>query len=160
MESEKNINKIIHIQKILLVLIKKYENKTRQLLDCDIDEIPKLVNSRESILNRIGSLTREILKYCDRNSLECRAFENKCSRGELPEELTEIFDLRQEFNIYGARAHSMEPEIIERIKIIKDDLLIKIKENNSDVTAKAAKYYRSGLNQGKNFYFPENKKKI
>ena len=155
-----NIKKIIHIQKILLVLIKKYENKTRQLLDCDIDKISELVNSRESILNRIGVLTREILKYCDRNSLEYKAFENKCNRGELPEELTEIFDLRQEFNIYGARAHSMEPEIIERIQIIKDDLLKKIKENNSGVTAKAAKYYNSGFDQGKNFYFPENKKKI
>lgn len=155
-----NIKKIIHIQKILLVLIKKYENKTRQLLDCDIDKISELVNSRESILNRIGVLSREILKYCDRNSLEYKAFKNKCSRGELPEELTEIFDLRQEFNIYGARAHSMEPEIIERIQIIKDELLVKIKENNSGVTAKAAKYYNSGFDQGKNFYFPENKKKI
>lgn len=160
MESEKNIKKIIHIQKILLILIKKYESKTRQLLDCDVDKISELVSSRGSILNRIGVLSRETLKYCDVNSLEYQAFTNKCSRGELPDELKEIFDLRQEFNIYGARAHSMDPEIIERIQITREDLLKKIKENNSGVTAKAAKYYNSGFDQGKNFYFPENKKKI
>ena len=160
MENTENIKKITHIQKILLVLIKKYENKTRQLLDCDIDKISVLVNSRGSILNRIEVLSKEILKYCDADSLEYQAFKNKCSRGELPEQLKEIFDLRQEFNIYGVRAHNMEQEIIERIQIKREELLEKIKENNSGATAKAAKYYNAGLNQGKNFYFPENKKRI
>ncbi len=157
---EINTEKIIHIQKTLLVLIKKYESKTRQLLDCDIDKISELVTSRDSILKRIGVLSNEILKYCGEESLAYKAFKNSCNRSELTDELKEVFDLRQEFNIYGARAYSMDPEIVERIKINRDMLLEKIKDNNSSSTAKAAKYYNAGLTQGKNVYFPENKKKI
>jgi len=155
-----NIEKINNLQKKLLVLIKKYEEKTRKLLDCEVDEIPILINSRESILKRIHELSGEIVFYCDGNKLMKAAFENTCNRNELPEEYYEIFDSRQEFNIYASRTHSMEPGIIERIKYTKDKLMEKIKENNSGPASKAAKYYSAGLTQGKNLYFPENKKKI
>ncbi len=155
-----NIEKITDIQKKLIVLIKKYEEKTKKLLTCDIDEISVLVNSRESILKRIWELSGEITFLCGENTQMKSAFENTCDRNQLPSELFEIFDLRQEFNIYAARAHSMEPGIIEIIQMNRDSLLEKIKEHNSGPAAKAAKYYNAGLTQGKNFYFPENKKKI
>lgn len=155
-----NIKKITDIQQKLIVLIKKFEEKSKQLLECDIDEIANLVNSRQSIIDRIIFLSNEIYKLCDEDSLQRLAFENKCDRSSLSEEEKEIFDLRQEFNIYAVRAHNMDSEIIGRIQIYKDKLLVKIKQNNSGVTAKAAKYYNAGLSQGKNLYFPENKRKI
>jgi len=155
-----NIEKIIEIQKKLISLIKKYEKKTHKLIDCDIDEISMLVKSRENILKRIWELSGEVTYLCGENTQMKAAFENTCGRSELPEEIYEIFDLRQEFNIYAARAHSMEPGIIEKIHMLKDNLLTQIKENNAGPAAKAAKYYNAGLTQGKNLYFPENKKKI
>lgn len=155
-----NIEKIIENQKKLLILIQKYEDKTRLLLACDIDEIEDLVNSRESIINRIDELTKEIISLCSESSLEYLAFKNKCEREDLPENIKEIFDLRQEFNGYAMRAHNMDPEIIEKISINRDLLLKKIKENNAGQTAKAAKYFSAGLSQGQNIYFPENKRKI
>ena len=33
------------------------------------------------------------------------------------QEIQEIFDLRQEFNIYAVRAHNMDPEIIGKIQM-------------------------------------------
>ncbi len=154
------IHDIIEIQKKLLVLIKKYEEKTVKLLSCDVEEIEMLVSTRGSILDRIGVLSGMVIGSCGRDSIEVQAFTNKCDRGNLPSEFVEIFDLRQEFNIYAIRSYGMEPEIIERIQIKKDVLLEKIKKNNSSATAKAARYYNGGLSQGQNLYFPKNKKKI
>lgn len=159
-EFMENIEKIIENQKKLLILIQKYEDKTRSLLECDIDEIESLVNARGSIIERIDELTNEILSICNDDSFEYFAFKNKCERDDLPDNIKEIFDLRQEFNSYAIRARNMDPEIIEKININRDSLLIKIKENNSGQTAKAAKYFSAGLSQGQNIYFPENKKKI
>ena len=159
-EFMENIEKIIENQQKLLVLIQKYEDKSRLLLGCDIDEIADLVNARESIINRIDVLTKEILSICNETSPEYLAFKNKCDRESLPENIKEIFDLRQEFNSYAMRAYNMDPEIVEKIKINRDLLLKKIKENNSGQTAKAAKYFNAGLSQGQNIYFPENKRKI
>ncbi len=155
-----NFEIIIEIQKKLLILIKKYEDASRKLLECDIDEITNHVNTRESIINRIAELTNQIYCQCDEDSPERLAFKNKCDRSSLPDNLKEIFDLRQEFNSYAVRARDMDPEITERITINRELLLEKIKKINSGQTAKAAKYFNSGITEGKNVYFPENKKKI
>lgn len=155
-----NFEIIIENQKKLLILIKKYEDASRKLLECSIDEITNFVNTRESIVNRIDELTCDIFNLCDEDSPEYLAFKNKCERESLPDNIKEIFDLRQEFNSYAVRAHNMNPEIIERININRDNLLEKIKTINSGQTAKAAKYFNSGMTAGKNIYFPENKKKI
>lgn len=155
-----NFEKIIENQKKLLVLIQKYESKSKQLLESDIDSIAELVNDRGAIISRIDVLTGEILNLCEENSPEYHAFKNDCDRSSLPENIKQIFDLRQEFNSYAIRAHNMDPEIIEKISINRDKLLKKIKENNNSQTAKAAKYFSAGISQGQNFYFPENKRKI
>ena len=155
-----NIEKITDIQKKLIILIKKYEDSTRKLLDCDIDDITNLVATRGNVLKRIDELTKAVNFLARDDSRIIPAFTNQCERNSLPSELQEIFDLRQEFNIYAVRAHEMEPEIIERIQMTKEMLMKKIRENNSGSTAKAAKYYNAGLTQGENFYFPKNNKKI
>ena len=52
----------------------------------------------------------------------------------------------------------MEPQITERIIILKNDLMNKIKKNNSGQNAKAAKYAGAGLSGGKSFSFLKIKK--
>lgn len=152
--------KIIEIQGKINDLMKKYEDYTRKLLVCDIDEISGYIGSRNMIIKKIDILNNEILEMCDKNSFEYLAYKNLCDRSELTDNLKEIFDLRQEFNGIAARVKSMDPEITERISIEKDKLLVKIKKNNTGQNAKAAKYFNAGLSQGSNIYFPENKKKI
>ncbi len=155
-----NFEIIIENQKKLLILIQKYEHASRKLLECSIDEIENHINTRESVVNRIDELTKEILSLCEENSPEYLAFKNKCDRNSLPENIKKIFDMRQEFNSYAVRARDMDPEIIERIHIKRNLLLEKIKAINSGQSAKAAKYFNSGITEGKKIYFPENKKKI
>lgn len=155
-----NFEKIIENQKKLLILIEKYETQSRKLLESDVDDIINLVNSRGSILKRIDHLTKEIFALCEEDSYEYHAFKNDCNRSDLPDYAKEIFDLRQQFNSHAVRAHDMDPEIIEKIKILRSHLLDDIKENNNSQTAKAAKYYGAGLTQGENFYFPKNNRKI
>lgn len=155
-----NLKKIIDNQEKINELTEKYENCTRKLLSCSVDEIPGFVDKREVLLKKIGALDNEILDLCEENSQEYLAYKNICDRSELPDELKEVFDLRQQFNSSAARIQDMEPEIKERIAIERDRLLEKIKKNNSGQNAKAAKYFNAGLSQGKNIYFPENKKRI
>ncbi|MGN0613881.1 MAG: hypothetical protein ACI4JB_08280 [Porcipelethomonas sp.] len=152
--------KIIEFQKKLLKLIQRYESAARSLLECDIDRIKFLVDEREEIIRKIDRVTKEILVLCPENSPQMLAFKNLCDRDSLTDDLKEVFDLRQQFNAFAARAHSMDQQIIERIQITRDSLLQKIKENNAGQVAKAAKFYSAGLTQGKNIYFPENKRKI
>lgn len=54
----------------------------------------------------------------------------------------------------------IEIQVTDRIRIEKENLLKKIKSNNSGQNAKAAKYVNGGLNTGQNVFFPENKKLI
>lgn len=155
-----NLEKIIENQRRINDLMRKYEDSTRKLLVCTIDEISGYIEARDSLIKQIDILNNEVLNLCDENSSEYLAYKNFCDRSELPDETKEIFDLRQEFNGIAVRVKSMDPEITERISIEKDKLLVKIKKNNTGQNAKAAKYFNAGLSQGENIYFPENKKKI
>ncbi|MGN1482013.1 hypothetical protein [Porcipelethomonas sp.] len=154
------VEKIIENQKKINSFMEKYEDYTRKLLGCSIDDITKYINAREELISKIDISNKEILSLCEENSFEYMAYKNLCGRGELPDTYTEIFDLRQNFNSILARVKSMEPEIIERITIEREKVLKKIKENNSGQNAKAAKFFNAGISSGQNMFFPENKKQI
>lgn len=149
-ENQKRINK----------LISQYEKITRKLLDCDVDDILILTEKRKSISQEITKLDNQIRNECSETPKALEAYLNKCDRSELTDELKHIFDLRQEFNGIAFGISSMDPEIIERINLIRDDLVLKIKKNNSGQNAKAAKYAKTGISDGSNFFVPENKKLI
>ena len=150
----------IQKQQKLLFLITKYEEESAALLDCDIDEVTEHINERDRIVKLVDVLTKEILKMCPKDSPEYNAFKNSCSRDELSPELQQDFDLRQQFNTHMTRAHSMDPDIISRLKSTRDGIVKEIKENNSGQNANAAKFYTNSMSGGKNVFFPKNKKEI
>lgn len=150
----------IQKQQKLLFLITKYEEHTLALLDCDTDEVPEHIDERDRIVKLVDVLTKEILKICPEGSPEYKAFRNSCSRDELSPKMQQIFDLRQQFNTHMTRAHSIDPDVITRIKSTRDDIVKEIKENNSGQNANAAKFYTNSMSRGKNVYFPKNKKEI
>ena len=149
-ENQKRINK----------LISQYEKITRKLLDCDVDDILILTEKRKGISQEITKLDNQIRNECSEIPKALEAYLNKCDRSELTDDLKQVFDLRQEFNGIAFGISSLDPEIIERINLIRDDLVIKIKKNNSGQNAKAAKYAKAGMSGGSNFFVPENKKLI
>lgn len=149
-ETQKRINK----------LISRYEEITRKLLDCEVDDILILTEKRKGISQEITNFDNQIRNECAETPEALSAYLNKCDRGELSDELKQIFDLRQEFNGYAFRIQSMDPEIRERINLLRDDLVVKIKENNSGHNAKAAKYAKAGVSSGSDLFVPENKKLI
>ena len=155
-------NYVLTIQKQqkLLFLITKYEEESLALLDCDIDDVTEHINERDRIVKLVDVLRREILKLCPKDSPEYKAFNNSCERRELTPELQQIFDLRQQFNTHMTRAHSMDPDIIQRLKDTRDVIVKEIKENNSGQNANAAKFYTNSMSGGKNMFFPKNKKEI
>lgn len=155
-----NLEKIVNNQKKINELMSKYEEITRKLIECEIDEILSLVDKRNDIALKISRLNNEILSCFDENSVEYMAYKNTCSRDELSDELKIFFDLRQTFYKFAVQIQSMNPEITERIKIEKDKLLKKIKDNNSGQTAKAAKFYNAGFSQGDKLFFPKNNRRI
>ena len=151
---------ITNNQKSLLLLIKNFEARTRELLDCEPEQVTELVAVRQRILDKMAYHNGEILKLCPEGSPEYQAYKNSCDRDSLSEENRQIFDLRQEFNISLNRLRSMDPEIIGRLEITRDQMKEKIRENNSGQSAKAAKFFTPGLDTGQKMYFPENNRKI
>lgn len=151
---------IMQKQQNLLFYVKKYEEETRLLYDCDIDDVEGHVKERERLIKLIDVNTKDILKICPEGSDQYKAFKNSCDRDELSPADQQIFDLRQQFNSYAYKAHALDHEIIERIKHFRDQVKEKIVENNSGQTAKAAKFYGGGLNNGNNLFIPKNKKQI
>lgn len=155
-----NAGFITENQKRINSLMSRYEEITRKLLDCSIDDILILTEKRQSISSEITKLDNQIKNVCADSPEALSAYLNKCDRSELTEGLQEIFDLRQEFNGMAFRVAALDPEIKERINMLRDELVIKIKKNNSGQNAKAAKYAKAGAQTGSNFFVPENKKLI
>lgn len=149
-ESQKKINS----------LMTDYECLTRDLLECDDDDILALTQKRQTIIEKILELDDKIKRNCSDNALALAAYLNKCERNGIPDYLLEIFDLRQEFNAMAFRVKNAEPEIIERISILRGEMMEKIKKNNSGQNAKAAKYAGVGMPSDKAVFISENKKQI
>lgn len=147
-------------QKRINKLISRYEEITRKLLDCEVDDILILTEKRKAISLEITKLDSQIKNELAESPEALAAYQNKCDRSELSDELKPVFDMRQEFNGIAFRISSMDPEIKERISLLRDELVVKIKKNNSGQNAKAAKYAKAGISSGNSFYVPENKKLI
>ena len=155
-----DIKKITQLQKRILNLMEKYEAVTRKLLDCETDDILMLTEKRKNIWYETSKLDEQVKIECGDDAQAISAYKNECDRGSLPQELFEVFDLRQQLNAIIFRVKALDPEINERIAIIRDNLIVKIKKNNSGQNAKAAKYANAARPTGKNVFFPENKKMI
>ncbi len=155
-----DIEIIIETQKRINILMSKYEEVTRKMLDCSVDDILPLTEKRQSIVNEVIVLDVQVKNECGENSEVLSAYKNKCIRDDLPDSFKQIFDLRQDLNAITFRINSLEPEIKGRIEIIRDDLLEKIKKNNSGQNAKASKYAGAAVSGGGNIFIPENKKTI
>lgn len=155
-----DIKIIVDLQKRILKLMEKYEAVTKKLLDCETDEILILTEKRKNVWAETSKLDERIKRECGENTQVLAAYKNECERGSLPDELTEIFDLRQQLNAILFRIKTLDPEITERIAMIRDNLVVKIKKNNSGQNAKAAKYATAANPSGKKMFFPENKKMI
>lgn len=155
-----NIVFVTENQKRINELIDRYEKETRKMLECPIDDILMLTEKRASIAEEITKLDNAVKAECADNPAALAAYTNKSDRSDLTGELTEIFDLRQEFNSIAFRVQSLDLQIKERITMIRDELIVKIKKNNAGQNAKAAKYAVAGLSDGGNAFIPENKKRI
>lgn len=155
-----DIELILNNQKRIINLMRKYEDTTKKLIDCPIDDILILTEKRKSISSEVTLLDNQAKCECAENDMAFAAYINECNRSELSEDLKKIFDMRQELNGIVFRIKAIDPEIKERTEILRDELIDKIKKNNSGQNAKAAKYAAAGFGAGGNLYIPKNKKMI
>lgn len=157
-----NIAEITEYQKEINRLMEKYEEYSRELLVCEVDDITSYIEKRQNISEKVTALSNSINAWCaaDETGMCMAAFRNSCGRSEVPDELKQVFDLRQEFNGIAFRIKNLDVAIVERIEIEKDMLIKKIKDNNSGQNAKASKYMSGIVDVGKDVYFPKREKKI
>lgn len=156
-----DIELVLDNQRRIINLMKKYEDITKKLLDCPIDDILMLTEKRKSISQEVTVLDNQAKKECSENKQAIEAYTNKCNRSELSQDLQEIFDRRQELNGIVFRIKTLDPEITERIELLRAEIVGKIKKNNVGQNAKAAKYAAAAMPppSGK-LYIPKNKKMI
>lgn len=155
-----NIETVLEAQQKINRLMNKYEEITKVLLDCDIDDILMQTQKRQNIIDEISYYDNMIKLECRDQPTALSAYQNKCKRDELSPDLVKIFDLRQELNAIAFRVKDMDQEIRERIIMIRDDLAAKIKEHNSGKDAVASKYAQVGMPSSDKLFIPKNKKMI
>ncbi len=158
----KNIEEITVNQKQINDLMREYEDLSRKLLSCEVDDIMPVIQKRERISVIITGLSNKITELCseDKTGNEIAAYKNSCLRSDLPEEMLPIFDLRQEFNSIAFRVKNIDAEATERIEYEKEKLIKKIKDNNNGQNAKASKFLNGGMTMGQDVYFPKKQKII
>lgn len=137
-----DINFIIEKQEQINKLMVKYENITKRMLDCPVDDILGYTEKRQTLSEIITELDKQISDECIDSPIISAAYKNKCARNELDESGMRVFDLRQKFNSIAFRVSGMEPQITERIIILKNDLMNKIKKNNSGQKRKGGQICR------------------
>ena len=122
----------------------EYEELTRRMLGCPVEEMEEHLESRQRLIGEIDSLSNELFALAD--SLEQpeaarAALRLSCGRDELPANLLPLFDQSQQICAVVSRVGRCEPQLADRIEEELEALTEKIRENNRSVSARAAKYH-------------------
>ena len=75
-----DINLIIEKQEQINKLMVKYENITKQMLDCPVDDILGYTEKRQTLSEIITELDKQISDECIDSPIISAAYKNKCAR--------------------------------------------------------------------------------
>lgn len=140
-------------------LFAEYERVTDDMLKCAIDEMLECVSSRQALAHEIDGVDRELSVYYDRAEEDVlrRVVLNRVEWDDCPAELKDVFMAGQRLMACFGRIAQKEAETVNYVEAQKEDLLKLIKDQNTGMTARAAKYYGTVRQSEENFTFFDNK---
>ena len=122
-------------------LFTEYEQCTNNLTQCDIDSIEDYITRRGQLANEIDKITAKINDQCN-NAPNCAvlqgAINNTSNYTDIPQELKRLFSRGQEIFSIISQISAQEPQIRQRMKTQRAELIKKIKMAKN--TPKISKY--------------------
>lgn len=140
-------------------LFSEYEKVTDEMLQCAIDEMLSCVGKRQDLAHEIDEIDKELSQFYDGESGELLRLSvlNKLEWEECPTEYKEFYLAGQKLIACFKRIAEKEDKTTSYVEEQKEQLLKLIKEQNTGISAKAAKYYGTVRQSEENFTFFNNK---
>lgn len=110
-----------------------YEIATDSILDCETENIENYIIKRTELAIDIDRVSYNINNIVQSSTNSCdivNAIFNKCSRGDLPQVITPIFDKAQEIFSIINRISNKNKALLVYMENTKQSFREKIKENN------------------------------
>jgi NTP pyrophosphatase (non-canonical NTP hydrolase) len=129
------------IQQLLLEM----ETEVNNLFSCPPDEI-EVSNERITKYREIiDEVFEDIDAVCaeDPDGLLKKAVHPRTNRSDIPDELADVFEKRQEINAVAFRINDIIPMVEKRLRKSMEKTLEEIKQHNSSQSAQASKYYNA-----------------
>lgn len=122
-------------------LLLKFEQITDGIYYLPIEEIHHSMNKRQALVNKMMKIDERIELLC--SGLEPVVYEavrNRCSRGELTEEIGRIYDKALETRTVARRADRNSDAIRERIELEQQKTRAEIQKLNTSSSTVAGRY--------------------
>lgn len=157
-----DFKEIFTLQKTIKSNFVALEQETVAILSCDADDIEGHTIARVMYLEKNKQLYEEIFDFCKtyENGEELEsAVKNTAIRDELSEELQEVFDRFSQVYAVVNRVVNVDKQVTERIEREQNKIIKQIKNMNSGVESKAAKFYAAS-DTGEQKHLGESKRRI
>jgi len=129
-----------------------YEELTRSLTDCGLDDMKSLMMQRRAAADALDQLDHQLNLLCrdaiDQKRMLRSALSNTCERDALPCPFKEVFDASQKGYMILNRIKNLESLILARLERQKEDAALNIKAGSN--TAKIVRYRSANDSQGEN----------
>lgn len=162
-EYETIISEITSLLEKAQVDFLRFEEATNALVTCPFEQIEPNMKKRVSLSGKIDRIYERVYELCDQapNPKQLRdTVSNRANYADLDSAAQMVFEHAQKIFATVRRTLEMDEQVNARLNAEKDFILMKIRENNLGVEAKAAKFYGGTHAQGKKRYFPDKKTTI
>ena len=119
------------------------EQATENLCACPAEELEGQVAKRQRALDRIASLDLEIRALAVGDGAARAALNHTCGRGELPDELAELYDASLAVKTVASRILRVEETVRLRLESERLRALEQLQKMNSSASVVAGRYHRS-----------------
>ncbi len=125
------------------------EAVTAEMLYQDsVEELENSMNRRQTLLNQLSAQDTQIREQCAGAEPLLRAINHQANRGELSQELGQIYDASLAVKAVASRVSQADAAIVEHIELQRDALKTRIEEVNSGGYAVAKHYYKAAQTGG------------
>lgn len=130
----------------------QYEELTDKMLTEDTEDLSEYIDQRQALAAQIDSIDgtlKEIYTSPDGEALK-KAVTNQLNWVDCPDLLKDIFMIGQQLIAVLSRISRKDKQVEIRVEERKEQLLSLIREQNSGISSKAEKYYRTSKHLEKN----------
>lgn len=136
------VEELLALQRQKRDLFAALEVNTHRLLSCLEEEIPQIMQERESLIREIDQATEQMTQQAQEVPGFLQAASNQAQQDTLSPPLREAYDIGLEMRALVGRIMELSTQAQLRMESCRDQILEKIKSVNSGAMARASKYHQ------------------